>query len=116
MTKDLKIHVEVFIASRLLSAEQETFTSTDLRERVKSEFQDERPGVKTHISAHCIANIPLRGPTGYNYIWNVARDEYRIFQFTIDEPHPARVSVLTQPHIEDVPGKYHHLFERYAQQ
>ena len=109
MLEDSKIHVEVFIASRLLSSELDTFTSAELKERVKLEFHDEREGINTHVSAHCVANAPLNLATGYNYLWRIKHGEYRIFQPNTDKPDPNRVSAPTQPHIEDVPERYHHL-------
>lgn len=104
-----KIHVEVFIASQLLSQERDTFSSDDLKDRIKREFNDERPGVSTHISAHCVANAPLNVAVGYNYLWRIQNNEFRTFRPSQDSPVPKRQLARVQPLAPDVPKKYHYL-------
>lgn len=104
-----KIHVEVFIASRLLSQRQEVFTPRDLREEILRLFGDTRPGVNIHISAHCVANAPRNAGTVHNYLWRVSPGSLRIFDPTRDQPHPSRADALAFPHREDVPQAYQYL-------
>jgi hypothetical protein len=59
----MKIHVEVFIASRILGQRQGTFTPEELKKFILTEFNDSRSGVQTHVSAECVANAPL------NHAW-----------------------------------------------
>ncbi len=59
----MKIHVEVYLAARALAKHQDSFTPEELRREVERRFGDTRPGVQTHISAHCVANAPKNAPT-----------------------------------------------------
>ena len=105
----MKIHVEVFIASRLLSQRQETFTPEELREEIRKQFGDTRPGVSTHISSHCVANAPRSAGTVYNYLWRIDQGRLRIFHPGRDVPHPSRTDAHVVPNREDVPLQYHDL-------
>ena len=105
----MKIHVEVFIGSRILGKNQQLFSPGDLLQLIHSEFKDNRPGVSTHVSAACVANAPLNHPNAYNYLW---RDDYgklRSFRAGLDLPIPERANFRTEPNIEDVPEKYRYL-------
>jgi hypothetical protein len=106
----VKIHVEVFIAAQLLARRQETFTTKELRREIEDRFGDTRPGVQTHVSAHCVANAPRNAPTVYNYLWRLEPGLVRPFEPDKDSPHPSRASAAAFPRIEDVPSKYMDLF------
>ena len=105
----LKIHVEVFIASRMLSQRQGSFTTEELRREVERLFGDTRPGVNAHISAHCVANAPRSAQTVYNYLWRIERGHLRTFDPVSDRPHPSRADAAFVPKAEDVPPEYRHL-------
>lgn len=105
----VKIHVEVFIASQMLEKQQGTFSVEELKRFIKREFNDERPGVSTHISAHCVANAPLNTAHAYNYLWRLAANELRSFHAGRDTPVAARLGLASQPEVADVPTKYRHL-------
>jgi len=105
----LKIHVEIFIASHLLSQRQRTFTTADLRREIRLLFDDHRPGVNTHMSAHCVANAPKNAGTVHNYLWRIDQGLLRAFDPTRDQPHPTRLHAACFPEREDVPVQYHHL-------
>jgi hypothetical protein len=105
----IKIHVEVFVASRLLGQRQEAFTAEELRREIEQLFGDMRPGVSTHISAHCVANAPRNAPTVYNYLWRLDHGNLCPFDSGIDRPHPSRADAACLPPVEDVPPEHVHL-------
>ena len=105
----IKIHVEVFVASRLLGQRQEAFTAEELRREIERLFSDMRPGVSTHISAHCVANAPRNAPAVYNYLWRLDHGNLRPFDSRIDRPHPSRADAACLPPVEDVPPQYVYL-------
>jgi hypothetical protein len=107
-----KIHVEVFVASQLLSRSQGTFTKEDLRAEIRRLFGDTRPGVGTHISAHCVANAPKNAGTVHNYLWRLGHGLYRAFDPVRDIPHPSRRHAHHEPHAENVPMQYRDLLTR----
>lgn len=105
----VKIHVEVFVASQLLGRHQETFTTRELRREIERRFGDTRPGVNTHISAHCVANAPQNAATVHNYLWRLDRGLLRAFDPATDRPHPTRTDAACTPDRHDVPAEYRHL-------
>lgn len=107
----MKIHVEIFVASRILANNRPSFSTDDLLRFIEKEFGDTRSGVRTHATAVCIANAHLNHPTGYNYLWRTGHAELRLFRPGIDLPNPDRVRDRTQPRREDVPEKYQYLLE-----
>jgi len=104
-----RMHVEVFIAARLLAQRTDTFSVAALRREVEVKFGDTRSGVTTHISAHCVANAPKNAATVYNYLWRLPSGELRPFDSRRDHPHPSRVDARTVPDRRDVPVAYHYL-------
>lgn len=105
----IKIHVEVFVASRLLGERQNTFTPKELRREVEGLFGDARPGVSTHVSAHCVANAPKNAGTVHNYLWRLERGLLRVFDAARDMPHPSRSHAGHIPNRDDVPMQYRYL-------
>lgn len=112
----MKIHVEVFIASRILGRNQTSFSTEDLIRFIQKEFGDSRPGVTTHVSAVCIANAPLNHAIGYNYLWRLDHGNLRAFQPDVDIPKLERRNHQTQPEAKDVPEKYHYLLKKAMNQ
>ena len=104
-----KIHVEVFIAARLLAQRTDRFSADDLRREVEVKLGDARSGVTTHISAHCVANAPRNAATVSNYLWRLPSGELRPFDAGRDRPHPSRVDARTIPDRRDVPSEYRYL-------
>jgi hypothetical protein len=105
----MEIHVEVFIASRILGKSQLKFSTNDLMRFIYNEFKDDRPGITTHISSSCVANAPLNHASGYNYLWRENTGEYRPFQPGNDLPKPERERDRYQPLREIVPEEYRYL-------
>jgi len=105
----MKIHVEIYLASRILAQNNPTFSTRELLDFIYREFRDDRSGIKTHLSAVCIANAPLNHSNGYNYLWRLSPGELRPFRPGHDLPHPDRRGAPTQPQRADVPAKYLHL-------
>jgi hypothetical protein len=106
MTERLKIHVEVYLAAQMLQREQGDFSAQDLVNRVRLLWDDARPGIYTHTTAHCVANAPLNTGTGYNYLWRLSHGEYRCFDPERDVPHSSRTACAHQPGLADVPESY----------
>jgi hypothetical protein len=109
--KKLKIHVEVYLASRMLGESQGTFTPEELRKEIERRFDDTRPGVRTHISAHCVANAPKNASVVSNYLWRLPDGRLRPFDPAKDRPHPSREESRTQPAAQDVPVVYRYLLD-----
>lgn len=111
----MKIHVEVFIASRILGQNQETFTPSDIREFIEREFHDTQHGIQTHITSRCVANAPLNFEAGCNYLWRVSRGVYRLFRSGIDQPFAGREKDPSEPNRVEIPEKYHYLLNQTKQ-
>lgn len=105
----MKIHVEIFIASRILGQNQTTFSPDDLIRFIHREFNDTRHGVPTHVVAVCVANAPLNHALGYNYLWRLKPGIMRVFRPEQDRPQPERMKHRSQPSREDVPERFRHL-------
>jgi len=105
----LKIHVEVFIVSRLLAQRKETFSNGELEREVERLFGDTRKGVRPHVASFCVANSPKGAGTVYNYTWRVRRGHYRLFDPATDRPHRSRADARSFPLWEDVPAEYRYL-------
>jgi hypothetical protein len=105
----LTINAAVFLAAKLLSKEKTTFTVEELRDKIEEMFGDTRPGVTTHIYAHCVANAPKNTLVAYNYLWRVDRGRYRLFDPRSDHPHPSRKGGRTTPDRAGVPSEYRDL-------
>ena len=104
----IPIHVEIWICSRLLSRDKESFTKRELTACIKKEFSDIRPGISTHISSVCVANKQLNHPNCYNYLISLGSGEYRIFTKG-DFIHPSKIGGRIRPQIADIPEGYRYL-------
>jgi len=105
----LTINAAVFLAAKLLSADKTIFAVPELRDKIEEEFDDTRPGVTTHIYAHCVANAPKNTLVAYNYLWRVDRGRYRLYDPRSDHPHPSRKGGRISPDRAGVPPKFRHL-------
>lgn len=105
----MKIHVEVFLAAQILAQNQDSFTPEELRKEIERRFGDTRPGIQTHISAHCVANAPKNAAVVSNYLWRLPDGQLRPFNPAADQPHPSRENARVQPDIRDVPVEYRQL-------
>lgn len=108
----MKIHVEVFIASRILGQRQGAFAPQDVEKFIHTEFNDYRSGVNTHINAVCVANAPLNHPTAYNYLWREEHATFRVFKPGFDHPSRGREKSIDHPWQEDMPEKYLYLLAK----
>jgi hypothetical protein len=98
--------VEVFIAARLLTQRTGSFSVDDLRREIETRFGDTRPGVMTHITAHCVANAPKNAETVSNYLWRLPDGTLCPFDPTRERPHPSRIGARSMPDRGDVPTAY----------
>lgn len=110
--KNIPIHVEIWIASRILSEQREFFTKKELMVYIEREFEDTRPGISIHISSCCVANKPSNHPSNYNYLYWISRGEYRIYRDG-DNTHPDKIGWPSQPLVEGIPVKYRYLTDKY---
>jgi hypothetical protein len=117
---DIKVADEVFVATALLhreNPEREDFTIGEIVDRAEREhlFGEVRPGVRVHISLHCVANRPPN-PGRYRMLYATADRRRRLLREG-DNVHPQRTG-KTFPDPEDLPQQYHDLIEwakkRYA--
>ena len=99
----MKIHVEVYLAAHALAQDQDSFTPAELRREIERRFGDTRPGVQTHISAHCVANAPKNIGMPSNYLLRLGDGRMRLFDPTRDIPHPSRRDARTTPDRRDLP-------------
>jgi len=107
--KYLKIHTEVFIASQFLAKRKRTFTKDELCAEIERRFGDTRPGVSTHISSHCVANVRKSAAHVYCYLWREEQGLYRVFDPDRDAPHPTRTDCPWMPEEGDIPVEFRYL-------
>lgn len=107
-----KIHVEVFIASRVLAAQVESFSRSDLQQQIIALFGDERPGVSTFVrSSRTVANREFGSRYVFNYLWLLPNGNLRVFCPGVDIPARGRLHAPFQPPADDVPSEFQHLLE-----
>lgn len=113
-TKQLTIRVEVWLAAAMLhEAGHATFTPGRLVEEVERRFGDTRPGVMTHVSAHCVASARKNSSVVYSYLTRTEDGLYRLFR-SGDPVHPSRSGIATYPEQADLPEAYWDLWRRWA--
>ena len=110
MSEELEIHVEVWIAAQLLGDDGQEFSKGDLARKIKELFNDERPGVSTHISSHCRADAKA-DPGNYCYLITVRHGVFRCIQ-PGDSVHPTRKKGKRRPSEESVPVQYQKLLSK----
>jgi len=102
----IKIHVEIWVASRLLGEERHTFSASDLVARVLEEFGDKRPSVATYAYGSALrADAPARGVV-YNYLYRKERGVLQCFDPDVHRPHQSRSERPWHPALGDVPRRY----------
>lgn len=105
-----KVHVVVWIASRLLGAGGRTFTKQELLRLIEDKFGDTRPALSTHISSYCVASAKA-DPGAYRYLTVVGRGRYRVYR-PGDPVHASKVSAPTHPEFQDIPEDYRYLLDQ----
>jgi hypothetical protein len=105
------IHIEIWIASRLLSEKKNVFSKRELTEFIDHLFSDRREGTSTHISSCCVANKPSNHLKNYNYLTWVSRGVYKIFSEG-DYIHPDKNGCQTCPGRESIPQHFLHLLNK----
>ena len=109
----IRIADEVFIALALLHKqhpERADFTIGEIVERVRREnlFGELRPGVRVHVSLHCVAN---RKPNPGTYAMLYATGERtRRLLLATDDVHADRTGKMF-PDPEEIPARYRKLVE-----
>lgn len=104
LTSPPKVHVVVWIGSRVLSRNSESFSKQDLLAWARAHYGDERPGLSTHISSYCVASSEAN-PGAYRYLTRVGRGRYRPYRDG-DEVHPSKTQAPTCPEAYDVPPEF----------
>jgi len=107
----IPIHVEIWIASRLLSEKKNVFSKKELTELIENLFNDYRHGISTYISSSCVANKPSNHPKNYNYLIWVSKGNYKIFREG-DHIHQDKIGCQIYPRIEDMPHQFRYLLDK----
>jgi hypothetical protein len=103
----LPINVEIWIASRLISKQKDSFTANDLKQVIKQEFDDTRVGLNPHITSYCVASTPAN-PGKYRYLTRIETGLYRIFREG-DAVDPSKKDAPIAPPPDQIPENYRHL-------
>lgn len=118
LTAAIRVADEVWIATALLHRERPDaadFTSAEIEARLIAEaLTDEpRPGVRVHISSHCVANRPA--DTGrYRMLFETGKSRRRLFR-PGDPYDRSRDGGRVTPDRDAIPARYHALLDWYAQ-
>lgn len=109
----VKIHVGVWLAAGLLHEQgHATFAARQLMEEIERRFGDRRPGVYTHVTAHCVANKRQNTATEYSYLFQTGSGEYRLYRQG-DALDATRRGGRTAPDKADVPEQYWDVWRRW---
>ncbi len=105
---DIKVADEVFLATALLHREhpdREDFTITEIVERAAREnlYGELRPGVRVHVSLHCVANR-APNPGRYRILYATGEHTRRLLR-SGDAVHPGRTGKIW-PDPEALPPRY----------
>jgi len=106
---------EAWIATALLHREHPDrvdFTISEIVERARREDPDhqQRPGLRTHVTQHCVANrVP--NPGAYRMLTATGKHTRRLFR-PGDPQHPRRKGKIL-PERDQIPEKYHKLLDWY---
>ena len=118
LTAAIRVADEVWIAAALLHREHPDAADFSLGEiegrLVKAAITDEtRPGVRVHISSHCVANRPA--DTGkYRMLFETGKSRRRLFR-PGDPYHPSREGGRILPDREAIPERFRDLLDWYTQ-
>jgi len=110
---EIKVADEVFIVTALLHREhpeRQDFTISEIVERAAKEnlFGELRPGVRVHVSLHCVANRPPN-PGRYRMLYATGERTRRLL-CSGDTVHPERTGKIW-PEEDEVPERYRELIE-----
>jgi hypothetical protein len=113
-TDQLKVADQCWVALAKLHKENPQrlgFRPEEILRRVQRDSAEPlRPGVKTHISAHNVANVPPN-PGNYRMFFREVDGSYRLFRAG-DPAHPARTGKIA-PRPSDLPADLLPLLEWY---
>lgn len=114
----LSVADEVWIATALLHREQPDradFTLSEIVARAEKEgvAPGHRPGLRTHASRHCVANVPP-SPARHRLLFETGKSRRRLFQ-PGDPYHPGRREGKTHPERADLPEAYRALVDWYLE-
>jgi hypothetical protein len=116
LTAAIRVADEVWIAAALLHRERPEaadFSSTEIETRLVREGITDatRPGVRVHISSHCVANRPA--DTGkYRMLFETGKSRRRLFR-PGDPYDPSREGGRMTPDRDAIPERYHTLLDWY---
>lgn len=111
----LKVSDAVWIAAALLQRERgrdADFSLSEVLDRVRTEKLEgaERPGLRAHVVAHAVAELPPN-PGKYRMLHATGRGRRRLFR-NGDPTHPGRRG-KTHPSLNEIPERYHSLLDWY---
>jgi len=114
--RSLKVADLVWVATALLHREhpdRADFSKAEILGRAAQEDPDgaARPGLSTHISAHCVAS-KKPDSAKHRMLTRTGTGRRRLFRRG-DRTHEKRSSGNIMPRKEDLPEKYHYLLDWY---
>jgi hypothetical protein len=120
-TRDIGIKVadEVWLATALLHREQperDGFSISEIVERAERErfTQRLRPGVRVHVTLHCVADLPPN-PGRYCMLRALPGNRRRLHRGG-DPVHPDRAGAKTRPAREEIPESYRSLLDWFERE
>jgi hypothetical protein len=114
--EELKVADEVWIAAALLHREnpgRSDFSIEEIVGRVRREGLSGRlrPGVRVHVTQHCVANRPPN-PARCRMLVETGRGRRRLYR--VGDPfNPRRRNSKVLPARADIPAAYHYLIDWY---
>lgn len=114
----LKVADAVWIAAAELQRERgrdADFTVKEVIERARKdkELRGERPGIRAHVVAHAVADLPPN-PGNYRMLHVTGRGRRRLFR-SGDFVHEGRTG-KAHPHRNDIPERYRSLIDWYEKE
>lgn len=110
----LKVADQIWLATALLHREQPAAADFSVQEilRRAEQIGPYRPSLATHVSRHCVANLPPAG-AGYRMLFATARGRRRLYRAG-DPCDKRRAGQKTCPRAEDLPADLRPLLAWYA--
>lgn len=114
MNVDFKVADQVWAATALLHREHPAAADFSVKEilRRAEQIGPYRPGLATHVSRHCVANLPPAGGA-YRMLFATARGRRRLFR-PGDRYDERRAEHKVCPRAEDLPEELRPLLEWYG--
>lgn len=115
----MKVADQLWVAIASLQRERGPNADFSVREILERARQidpkgAQRPGLRIHISKHCVAGKPP-DPGNYRMLHETGRGRRRLYRES-DPCHPGRRQGKTHPSSEDIPERFRDLVEWYEKE